>query len=245
LVWENKKTNLTQIEEQISSLQDGIDIIVLPEMFNTGFTMNPAPFAEKMDGDTLKWMRELSEKKNAVITGSIIISEGDGYYNRLIWMLPNGSFSKYDKKHLFSLAGEDNYYKSGTQKLIVEYKGWKICPMVCYDLRFPVWLRNTENYDCLIVVANWPERRIFHWEQLLIARAIENQSYVIGVNRVGHDGNDFYYNGNSMVVDPMGKIMVKLVDMSTEYIAKLSYDKINKIRTDLPFLNDRDQFVIS
>lgn len=245
LVWENKKANLSLIESSIALLPTETDIIVLPEMFNTGFSMNPAANAEKMDGDTLNWMKDVAKQKNAILTGSLIIEEGNGYYNRLIWMLPDGTFQQYDKKHLFTLAGEENFYKPGNQKLIIEYKGWKICPMICYDLRFPVWIRNVENYDCLIIVANWPERRIFHWEQLLIARAIENQCFVIGVNRVGTDNNELYHNGNSMVVSPLGNTMIKLADMSTVANATLSYEKILQVRNDLPFLNDRDHFSIS
>ena len=244
LVWENKKANLSLIESSIALLPTETDIIVLPEMFNTGFSMNPAANAEKMDGGTLNWMKDVAKQKNAILTGSLIIEEGNGYYNRLIWMLPDGTFQQYDKKHLFTLAGEENFYKPGNQKLIIEYKGWKICPMICYDLRFPVWIRNVENYDCLIIVANWPERRIFHWEQLLIARAIENQCFVIGVNRVGSDNNELYHNGNSMVVSPLGNTMIKLADMSTVANATLCYEKILQVRNDLPFLNDRDHFSI-
>ena len=172
LAWENKKLNFVNFEKNLEMLPPDIDIIILPEMFNTGFSMNPAPIAETLKGETLQWMKKMSHQKNAVLTGSLIISEGNGYYNRLIWMLPDGNFSYYDKKHLFTLAGEQNFYKPGDKKLIVEYKGLRFCPVICYDLRFPVWLRNTENYDCLIVVANWPERRISHWEHLLVARAI-------------------------------------------------------------------------
>jgi omega-amidase len=245
LVWENKKLNLANIEKSIELLPTDVDVIILPEMFNTGFTMNPAPNAETMEGETLQWMTKISHQKNAALTGSLIISEGNGYYNRLIWMLPDGRFSYYDKKHLFTLAGEQNFYKAGNKRLIVEYKGWKICPVICYDLRFPIWLRNVENHDCLIVVASWPERRISHWEHLLVARAIENQTYVIGVNRVGTDGNDFYYNGCTMVVNPMGKKMLKISDLNTVVLASLKYDQITQIRKDLPFLNDRDQFSIS
>ena len=245
LVWENKKLNLANIEKSIELLPSDVDVIILPEMFNTGFTMNPAPYAENMEGETLKWMKRISHEKNTAVTGSSIITEGNGYYNRLIWMLPDGNYSYYDKKHLFTLAGEQYFYKAGNKRLIVEYKGWKICPMICYDLRFPVWLRNTENYDCLIVVANWPERRISHWEHLLVARAIENQCYVIGVNRVGTDGNDFYYNGSSMLVNPMGKKMLKISDLSNVVVATMKYEQITRIRKDLPFLNDRDQFNIS
>jgi predicted amidohydrolase len=245
LVWENRKINLASFEKSLELLPSDVDLIILPEMFNTGFTMNPAPNAETMEGETLRWMKRISKQKQAALTGSLIIAEGSGYYNRLIWMLPDGTYSYYDKKHLFTLAGEQNFYKSGNTRLIVEFKGWKICPVICYDLRFPVWLRNTEDYDCLIVVANWPERRISHWEHLLVARAIENQTYVIGVNRVGTDGNDFYYNGSSMLVNPMGKKMLKISDLNTVSVASLKYDQISQIRKDLPFLTDRDQFVIS
>jgi predicted amidohydrolase len=245
LVWENKRLNLSNIEKSIDLLPADVDVIILPEMFNTGFSMKPAPIAETMEGDTLQWMKKIAHQKNAALTGSVIIAENNGFYNRLIWMLPDGNFSYYDKKHLFTLAGEQNFYKAGNTRLIIEYKGWKICPVICYDLRFPLWLRNTENYDCLIVVANWPERRISHWEHLLVARAIENQSYVIGVNRVGTDGNELYYNGSSMVVNPMGKKMLKISDINTVVVANLKYDQITQIRKDLPFLNDRDQFSFS
>lgn len=245
LVWENTQLNLSNIEKSIAPLPADIDVIILPEMFNTGFTMNPAPYAENMEGDTLLWMKDISRQKNTALTGSLIINEGNRFYNRLIWMLPDGTYSFYDKKHLFTLAGEQNFYKAGNKKLIVDYKGWKICPMICYDLRFPVWVRNTDNYDCLIFVANWPEKRISHWEHLLMARAIENQCYVIGVNRVGTDVNEFYHNGSSMLINPMGKKLLKISDISTVVVATLKYDQIAQIRKELPLLNDRDQFSIN
>ena len=208
LFWENIDKNLQYLGLRLTSIREATDLIVLPEMFSTGFSMNPDKFAEKMNGKSMKWMHEQAKKYKCVVTGSLIIKEKNNNYNRLIWMRPNGTFEYYDKRHLFGLGEEDHHYKAGTKKLFVELKGWKICPVICYDLRFPVWLRNTnQEYDMLLIVANWPERRSLHWRSLIPARAIENQAFVVGVNRVGHDGNEVYHSGDSMCIDPNGKVV--------------------------------------
>jgi omega-amidase len=191
LFWENKVKNLEQFSHKIDAISEATDLIVLPEMFTTGFSMSPEKLAENVNGETVKWMKATAHKKNCVVTGSFICEEGGNYFNRLLWVNADGTYSKYDKRHLFSMGDENNHYATGEEKLIVKLKGWKICPLICYDLRFPVWARNTKeaSYDVLIYVANWPERRSYPWKTLLLARAIENQSYVIGSNRVGVDGN--------------------------------------------------------
>lgn len=212
LHWENIDANLNMFDDKIASVpNNSTDIIVLPEMFNTGFTMNAYSFFEEMNGKTFHWMQAVAKEKNCVFTGSIIIKEYDHYFNRLIWMRPDGSFEIYNKRHLFRMANEDATYTIGEERLIVELNGWKICPLICYDLRFPVWCRNRKDYDVLIFVANWPERRIFAWKQLLIARAIENQSYVIGVNRVGEDGKGIIHSGDSVALDFMGASLSKII----------------------------------
>src|SRR3954470_14218269 len=211
LHWEDKEANLAMLEQKINSIKQSTEVIILPEMFSTGFSMQPHLFAESMDGDTVQWMKRIAQQKKAIVTGSIIIQEEDHYYNRLIWMLPNGSYGCYDKRHLFAYAGEDKHYTSGNKRLIASVKGWKINLQVCYDLRFPVWARHnfaategSPEYDLLVYVANWPERRNHAWKTLLQARAIENQCFVVGVNRVGTDGMGHYYSGDTMVVDAMG-----------------------------------------
>ncbi len=244
LAWEDKVRNLAIFSKLIQTA-GGTDVIVLPEMFSTGFSMNAKHLAEKMDGHTVTWMQETANKKSCVITGSLIIEEEGKYFNRLIWMKPDGNYSYYDKRHLFSLGDEHNSYEKGNKKLIVEISGWKLCPLVCYDLRFPVWSRNEEDYDVLIYAANWPERRIYAWTQLLIARAIENQCYVIGVNRIGIDGNNIYHSGNSAVINPMGEKLWEVIDERAVYTASLSKQYLTDIRTKLPFLSDRDAFEIS
>ena len=252
--WENIEENLKMFSEKISSIKEETDLIILPEMFSTGFTMNNKPLAEKMNGKTFEWMKERAKEKNCVITGSIIIEEKKKYYNRLIWMLPNGKFKKYDKRHLFRYAGEEKYYSAGKKKLIVELKGWKICPMVCYDLRFPVWIRNKvksqkskvkSEYDILIFVANWPERRNYPREALLLARAIENQSYVIGVNRVGKDGGDINHSGDSVFINPQGEVIRKAKPNEESIMTvSFSYSAVEEWRKKFPAWMDGDQFTI-
>jgi len=245
LFWENTDKNLQNIELRLSAIREKTDLIILPEMFNTGFTMNAEKLAEAMGGKTMQWMHKIAVKYSCVVTGSLIIKENNKYYNRLIWMRPDGSNQQYDKRHLFALGKEHETYTAGTKKLIVELNGWKICPVICYDLRFPVWLRNVaEEYDLLIIVANWPERRALHWRTLIPARAIENQAYVIGVNRVGHDGNEIYHSGDSNCIDPNGKVIYYKRDEEDMYTFTIVADELEKVRRAMPFLKDADTFNI-
>lgn len=245
LHWENAEANRAMFSEKIAAIEDETDLIVLPEMFSTGFSMNAEKLAEPTNGSTLQWMVSEAEKYNCAITGSVIISENNQFYNRLFFVFPNGTFKKYDKKHTFTLAKENEVYSNGAERLIVEYKGWKICPLVCYDLRFPVWARNTEDYDILIYVANWPKVRTLAWDTLLRARAIENMAYCIGVNRVGFDGNDHEYSGHSAVYDVLGKQVstLKFENEFTETVV-LEKENIESNRKHLQFLNDRDAFIL-
>ncbi len=245
LVWENPKENCTSFSKKITSISSKIDLIVLPEMFNTGFTMNAAEVAETMDGDTVQWLKIMAKEKDCAITGSIIIKENDNYYNRLIFMLPNGKYYTYDKHQLFTLAKEQEVFTAGANEVIVEYKGWKIKLQVCYDLRFPVWARNTSEYDVLLYVASWPKPRINAWDTLLKARAIENMCYCIGVNRVGLDGKGYEYNGHSAIYDVLGNSVLEENPIEKETILYATLDKshIVEIREKLPFLDDRDKFV--
>jgi len=266
LHWENKAKNLALFTEKIASITEATDIIVLPEMFTTGFTMNAEPLAESMNGETVAWMKQQAKNKNAAIVGSIIITEKNRYFNRLIWAQPNGEVYHYDKRHLFRMANEHETFSSGNSRLIVEWRGWKICPLVCYDLRFPVWSRNkpinphssltthyspltTQNpspaYDCLIYVANWPEARKEPWCKLLEARAIENQVYVVGVNRVGCDGKDIPYSGNSAVIDPKG-YAISNIPAHQNYIQtiELNRQELDDFRDKFPVGLDGDDFEI-
>lgn len=246
LFWENPKKNLTFFEEKINSLPGNTDLIVLPEMFTTGFTMNPEKVAEKMDGISVSWMLKIAAEKQIAITGSLVISDGANYYNRLIFVHPSGKIETYNKRHSFTLAGEHKVYTSGKEKLIVTYKGWRICPLICYDLRFPVWARNTENYDLLIFMANWPITRIKAWETLLKARAIENMSYVVGVNRTGKDANNYEYSGNSLAIDYLGEELSRLAKNEEGIISAIINKKNQaKVRETLGFLNDMDSFHIN
>ncbi len=246
LHWENAESNLVMFSEKIQNIEDKTDLIVLPEMFTTGFSMNAENLAEPNDGETFKWMVSEAKKNNCAITGSVIISENGNFYNRLFFVFPDGSFQKYDKKHTFTLAKENETYSTGTERLTVNYKGWKICPLVCYDLRFPVWARNTVDYDVLIYVANWPKVRTLAWDTLLRARAIENMTYCIGVNRVGFDGNDHEYIGHSAVYDVLGK-QVSKSNLETEFNETIVLEKehVESNRKHLQFLNDRDSFTLT
>ncbi len=242
LVWENKQANLAHLTELITDVKD-TDLIILPEMFTTGFSMTPHKFAETMQGDTLRWMQNTAREKHAAIIGSLIISENEKFYNRLIFMQPSGEFSSYDKRHLFSFAGEDKHYTAGNTHLIVELNGWKIKPLICYDLRFPVWSRNKKDYDILVYIANWPDVRSKAWDCLLYARAIENQAYTIGVNRVGTDGNGIYHSGGSLIISPKGNKMSAIqVDKEDIETVELSYTDLHKFRVKFPALNDADKF---
>ncbi|MFP4064805.1 MAG: nitrilase family protein [Bacteroidales bacterium] len=210
LYWEAIEKNLEMFAAKIRDIDGQADLVVLPEMFTTGFTSEPRPVAEVMEGRTMKWMEEMSRETGSVVTGSMVVRENNKFYNRLIWMPPDGKYAFYDKNHLFTFAGEDKSFEPGGEPLIVELKGWKIMLSICYDLRFPVWCRNSYSvesgfkYDCLLNVANWPEARSHAWRILLMSRAIENQAYVVGVNRVGKDGNDILYSGDSAVISPQG-----------------------------------------
>ncbi|REG89683.1 amidohydrolase [Winogradskyella sediminis] len=243
LTWENPEENRRLLSYKIDAILSPVDVIVLPEMFTSGFTMNPSAVAETMEGETLNWLRSKAKQRQALIMGSLVISENNKFYNRMVCVEPSGTITTYDKRHTFTLAGEHNVYTAGTEKVILNYKDWKICPLICYDLRFPVWARNTENYDLLIYVANWPKVRISAWDALLKARAIENMTYCIGVNRVGQDGNKHHYCGHSVAYDVLGNRMDNLPDNkeATEIVI-LDKDVITKYREKLNFLNDRDNF---
>ncbi len=246
LFWENIDKNLQNIALRLSGgIREKTDLIILPEMFSTGFTMNATALAEPMNGKTMTWMSKIAKQFNCVVTGSLIIEENDQFFNRLIWMEADGTFSYYDKRHLFTLAKEHQTYTAGKKKLIVELKGWKIFPVICYDLRFPVWLRNYDPvYDLLIVVANWPEKRALHWRTLIPARAVENQAYVIGLNRVGHDGNEVYHSGDSTCISPNGNVVYYKRDEEDVYTFSIIAEEIEKTRRTLPFLRDEDHFKI-
>lgn len=247
LIWEDKAANLYALEQKINSIQDPTEIVVLPEMFSTGFSMQPSLFAETMEGETLNWMKKVSIQNKIILTGSIIIEEEGKYCNRLIWMLPNGEYGYYDKRHLFAFGQEDKFYNAGNKRLIAQVKGFKINLQVCYDLRFPVWARQQNKsggmeYDVLIYIANWPEKRSHAWKTLLCARAIENQCYVVGVNRVGADGNDIYHSGNSLVIDPLGQVLYHMSDSEDVNTVTISKDYLNEVREKFPFWKDGDGF---
>lgn len=246
LIWENPTENRARFETKIQAISSATDLIVLPEMFTTGFTMNAQNMAQTMDGATVKWMQKIAKEKQVAIVGSLIISENNKYYNRLLFVHSTGNIEFYDKRHTFTLAGEHEVFSAGKQRLIVNYKGWKICPLICYDLRFPVWSRNTENYDLLLYVANWPKPRINAWDTLLQARAVENMSYTIGVNRVGNDKKGLEYTGNSAIIDSLGNLIERFDD-GKEHVATFTIDKNSqdKWREKFQFLEDRDSFEIN
>lgn len=245
LVWENPEQNRINFTQKIEHIKESVDLIVLPEMFSTGFTMNPEHVFETMNGTTIGWMRETSKKMNTAICGSLVILENNDYFNRFVFVTPNGHFEHYDKRHTFTLAGEHKVYKAGSKRLTINYKGWKILPLVCYDLRFPVWARNTDDYEVLIYVANWPKPRVNAWDALLKARAIENMSYCIGVNRVGFDVNNHEYVGHSAVYNGLGECLthIKPSKEQTEIVV-LNKNHIKTIREKLMFLNDKDTFIL-
>lgn len=250
LKWEDKSANLQMLEQKIKSIAEPTHVVVLPEMFSTGFTMKPELFAEKMDGEAVNWMKRVSSENKLILTGSLAIEEDGKYFNRLIWMLPNGELGVYDKRHLFAYADEHNHYTAGNKRLIASVKGWKINLQVCYDLRFPLWARQQPaedadfEYDILIYVANWPQRRNTAWKTLLRARAIENQCYVIGLNRVGADGNDIMHSGDSSIIDPLGEILYQKEMDEDVFTITLEKQKLQEIRTHFPFWKDADAFRI-
>ncbi len=262
IIWEDKAANLRMLEQKIAGIEEKTEVVVLPEMFNTGFSMRPEVLAETMQGETVEWMKRVSRENGIVLTGSVMIEEAGNYYNRLIWMLPNGQYGHYDKRHLFAFGEEDKHYSPGNKRLIASVKGWKINLLVCYDLRFPVWARNkvfdstqTDNshtstplsapeYDVLIYVANWPERRSHAWKTLLCARAIENQCYVVGVNRVGNDGKNVYHSGNSLIIDPLGQVLYHMADEEDVNTITLQKEMLEDVRSKFPFWKDADSFNI-
>jgi predicted amidohydrolase len=249
IAWENPEKNRLLLAEKIAALPSNTDLIVLPEMFSTGFSMQPASVAEPMDGTTLAWMKTQAKEKNAAITGSIVIKEGStepSYHNRLLFVYPNGEVAYYDKKHSFTLAGEEKVYTAGNERKVIKYKGWRICPLICYDLRFPVWSRNTEHYDLLLYVASWPTIRVQAWDSLLKARAIENLSYTIGVNRIGLDGNNFDYSGNSACYNALGdQLAYDNSGTATTLLVALDKNSQDELRKKLNFLADRDAFTLT
>ena len=244
LYWEDKTRNLARFDELLSGIEGRTDLIVLPEMFTTGFSMQPAKLAEPTESQTLEWMREKASHTQAVITGSIIVEEEGQYYNRLLWVHPDGAYQSYDKRHLFALGKEDEHYKAGNSRVITTVKGWAVFPLICYDLRFPVWSRNSDNYDLLIYVANWPEVRRQAWSSLLAARAIENQAYTIGVNRIGIDGNGVPHTGDSAIFDYAGECLLHANSVAGVFTVQIKRKPQDGFRAKLPFLKDRDQFSI-
>jgi len=245
LVWEDIESNLALFDQKISAIQEETHLIVLPEMFTTGFSMNPADLAQDMNGSAVAWLKEKSRRKNVDLAGSIIVREDDRFFNRLIWAKPAGRVFTYDKKHLFRMAGEEKVYSAGHKNITVELNGWNIRPFICYDLRFPIWARNINNqYDVAVFVANWPARRSAHWKLLLQARAVENQCFVAGVNRAGTDGNGHPYSGDSSIIDPWGNILFHQSDTECTHTAALSYDALLNAREAFPFWMDADHDLI-
>lgn len=245
LEWESVEKSLSLFDEVLNGIQEETDLIILPEMFSTGFTMNTS-VAETMDGKSIQWLKEKAKQKNCVITGSLMISENGKNYNRLIWMQPDGNFQTYDKRHLFRMANEQVHFTAGEKKIVVELNGWKICPMVCYDLRFPVWSRNKNlEYDVLLYVANWPERRSLAWNTLLPARAVENQCYCVGLNRIGPDGNNVNYSGDSAVYNPLGEKLSSIQPNESKHeTITLSWNFLQEYREKFPAMLDADDFEI-
>jgi predicted amidohydrolase len=261
LFWEDKSSNLRMLEKKIMDIPEQTEVVILPEMFSTGFSMNAVALAEAMDGPTIQWMKNLAAEKKCILTGSLIIKDNAEqeplFYNRLIWMLPNGQYGYYDKRHLFAYGREHQFYTAGNKRLIASAKGWKINLQVCYDLRFPVWLRQsnpslplpaagdtTPEYDLLIVVANWPTSRIHAWKTLLQARAIENQCFVIGVNRTGTDGTGLGYPGESLIAGPLGELLQAVSGKEEIITCTLNKEIIETVRRQFPFRNDADHFLI-
>lgn len=262
LHWENPEANRRMFEEKIDSISEKMELVVLPETFSTGFSMNAEKLAEPMNGPTVAWMKSLAARKRIILTGSVIIEDGGKYFNRLLWVLPNGQLGHYDKRHLFAYAGEDAQFSSGNRRFIASVKGWRIFLQVCYDLRFPVWSRQQVShstggeppaalpptaeaeYDVLITVANWPARRSHAWKTLLTARAIENQAFVVGVNRVGEDGKGIYYSGDSLILDPLGSPLYHKENQEDCFTITLEKEQLTKTRQQLPFLRDADAFTL-
>lgn len=241
LAWEDIDTNLAGLDIHIDRLAAPTDLIVLPEMFTTGFSMNASRWAESMEGRAVTWLREKAAQKKSVVTGSLMIADGERFYNRLVWCRPDGTLAYYDKKHLFGYAGEDRVYTPGQSPITPELNGWRIRPFICYDLRFPIWTRNLDlAYDLAIFTANWPARRSHHWRALLKARAIENQAYVIGVNRVGVDGNGLEHDGRSTVIAPSGEVLFEAEEIACVHTVTLDRGLLDANRDQFPFWRDAD-----
>lgn len=245
IVWEDKEANLYQYEQMMAGITGAKHIVSLPEMFSTGFSMAPERLAEPMDGNTVKWMADMAVKHRCILTGSLIIEEDGKYYNRMLWVQPDGNLYVYDKRHLFAYANEEKHYTHGETRLIAQVNGWRINLMVCYDLRFPVWARNQgDEYDVLLYVANWPEPRRLAWKTLLQARAVENMCYVVGVNRVGQDGKNNNYTGDSSVFGPLGETIWQQSNEVACHTVTLEKEVLQKTRNNFPFLNDADTFLL-
>jgi omega-amidase len=244
LFWQNASKNRENFDSKISEINSEVNLIVLPEMFSTGFTMNASEVAETMQGETIEWMKLKAKQKNAAITGSVVITENEKFYNRMFFVFPSGEIQYYDKRHSFSLAGEDKVYTCGNKKVIVDYLDWKICLQICYDLRFPVFTRNAENYDLILYVANWPKVRTNSWDALLKARAIENLSYVIGVNRIGNDAHHYEHVGHSQAIDFLGSYILEPQEKNGVFVVELDKNTMYETRKKLDFLSDRDHFEI-
>ncbi len=246
IIWEQRNANLQQLEQKINAIAEPSELIIMPEMFTTGFSMQPEGKAETMEGDAIKWMQKISAQRKAIVTGSLMMSDEGKHFNRLIWMQPNGVYGMYDKRHLFSYAGEQTHFTAGHKRFIGQMKGWKICTQICYDLRFPVWnrMQSPNEYDILLIVANWPATRITAWDALLRARAIENQCYVIAVNRVGQDENGLEYPGHSTTISPTGEVMYIGKNAEEVKTMTLQKDLIQQTREKFPFANDKDSFTI-
>ncbi len=247
LAWENPVQNRAVFTQKINAISQKTDLIILPEMFTTGFTMNVDEMAEDMEGETVFWLKKMAKKTDSAITGSFIASQNGNYYNRLIFMMPNGDYITYDKRNLFTLAKEEKVFTKGKSRVTLQYKSWTIRPAICYDLRFPVWSRNTSNYDLILFVASWPKPRIAAWDTLLKARAIENMSYCVGVNRVGLDGNGYEYNGHSAIYDVLGNSLLEETPIEKETILYATLDKshVQNTREKLSFLEDREAFIFT
>lgn len=253
LRWEDPETNRVALEQLIRGLEEPGHLVVLPEMFTTGFSMEAERLAETMDGPTMRWMRQLAAEARIILTGSVIVQENGQYFNRMVWMMPDGRLGTYDKRHLFAYAGEDQVYQPGKHRMIATVNGWKIQLQICYDLRFPVWSRQqmddsseqpAPEYDMLLYVANWPQRRSHAWKSLLTARAIENQCFVAGVNRIGTDGKGIAYGGDSRIIDPLGEILYEAGDRAEVQTFTLDPARLLEVRKTFPFLRDADRFHI-
>ena len=242
LHWHDADANRALFAEALDSLDGPTDLVILPEMFTTGFTMQAAGQAEPMDGPSVRWMQSQAENRHTAVCGSLIIESDGRYYNRFVFADPGGALHCYDKRHLFRLAKEERHYAAGRRREVFEYRGVRICPQICYDLRFPVWSRNRGDYDLLIYVANWPQPRHLAWQTLIRARAIENQSYVAAVNRVGSDGNDLPYRGGSAVIDFLGQDVIDLGDEATTASVEIDFDRQRAFRERYPFHRDADAF---